>query len=1061
MPRGEGRDFEFRDVREMNPFAVQPSYAPAPVAAPLAVQPSYAPMGGDYELSPEVLAQLADLGVNPYGGGQSPFAVQGVMPEMDPAEFSSLAVPGVPAAVKEQAKADLAADPNVTIIPGSLDDLSQFGGLGGLDGYEANSSGAPVGMPTSYAFPENYGNPKNKVYQLSVNADDNIRLKFVDGSTIFEGQGPEAAAKAAAMVQEFGKKFGTQSTWILDKQTAGGDWKQVSQDTVGEKKKTALNAFLDVAAPIAGALLAVVPGLGLLAAPGLLGGAGAGLGLSTATAGALGAAGGSLLNSGLQNQNSAEAFKKAALAAATTYIGAKVGDLVKGGVAASSTDPTSAVGIRNLTKQGLSPEKILQLGKSIDPLMKLTDVTEALATKAATTGLSSAAGDVVIKGLTTGANTAGAVIGGTAAAGLAGAGGLTSGTSGVTNAATNTQSGLDAAETQSGLDAANDAAVNDVQVAGTRTAVDTGSTGALDTATNALTGGVTNAVTNAVADTGTQPATETNDVQIAGNKAPLDTGVGLDIAGGLGGNGITSGVNPDFVSKPEDVVIEADKKLVDQTLAVPVPVPAPITTPVVNPDFVSKPETTVIKAEERPTQAEAEGVPITTPVTTSPLAVKPETTVIKAEETPTRAEAEGVPLTTGPLTTTQPTVPGKTDAELEIEARKKAELDRATGVPITTPTPGTPVNLTPDTTVVPAEEPKDPRVAGPVTQAALTDALTNGISDLTITAPRPTTPIKVEPLQAPDPKLDAITAGLNGLLGEPTPKTPMEKAQDWIKAHPLEAASLGLTLIGGIGGAGSGGGSGGSGGNTLSYPGGGQPGTSGSLGGIFTSKLPAATGSAALAVTPRDMGQRDWLRYGFGPEASFFSNVPDRQALAVNPAPVAAAQTAPLAVNPTPAPAIASMPALSDKLNEPTPKTVPADGTPSPNNPSIVWNGGVNGGWMQTERGMIQPDETLPTRALARGGRTGGTSYKPRSEFAVHGAGTGRSDDIPAVLSDGEYVMDAETVALLGDGSSKAGAKKLDELRVNLRRHKGANLAKGRFSVNAKSPEKYLAGGRV
>jgi hypothetical protein len=227
MPRGEGRDFEFRDVREMNPFAVQPSYAPAPVAAPLAVQPSYAPMGGDYELSPEVLAQLADLGVNPYSGGQSPLAVRG-MPEMNPAEFSSLAVPGVPAAVKEQAKADLLADPNLTVIPGSLDDLSQFGGLGGLDGYEANSSGAPVGMPTSYAFPENYGNPKNKIYNLSAGPEDNIRLKFVDGTTMFEGKGPEAAAKAAAMVQELGKKFNTQSTWILDKQTAGGDWKQVS-----------------------------------------------------------------------------------------------------------------------------------------------------------------------------------------------------------------------------------------------------------------------------------------------------------------------------------------------------------------------------------------------------------------------------------------------------------------------------------------------------------------------------------------------------------------------------------------------------------------------------------------------------------------------------------------------------------------------------------------------------------------------------------------------------------------------------------------------------------------
>ena len=76
-------------------------------------------------------------------------------------------------------------------------------------------------------------------------------------------------------------------------------------------------------------------------------------------------------------------------------------------------------------------------------------------------------------------------------------------------------------------------------------------------------------------------------------------------------------------------------------------------------------------------------------------------------------------------------------------------------------------------------------------------------------------------------------------------------------------------------------------------------------------------------------------------------------------------------------------------------------------------------------------------------------------------AGDGRSDSIPAVLSDGEYVMDAETVALLGNGSSKAGAKKLDEMRVNIRKQKGHNLARGQFSVKAKQPEAYLAGGRT
>lgn len=75
---------------------------------------------------------------------------------------------------------------------------------------------------------------------------------------------------------------------------------------------------------------------------------------------------------------------------------------------------------------------------------------------------------------------------------------------------------------------------------------------------------------------------------------------------------------------------------------------------------------------------------------------------------------------------------------------------------------------------------------------------------------------------------------------------------------------------------------------------------------------------------------------------------------------------------------------------------------------------------------------------------------------AVRGPGTGRSDDIPAQLSDGEYIIDAETTAMLGDGSSEAGAAKLDMMREAIRKHKGQALAKGKFSPDAKSPLEYL-----
>jgi hypothetical protein len=101
------------------------------------------------------------------------------------------------------------------------------------------------------------------------------------------------------------------------------------------------------------------------------------------------------------------------------------------------------------------------------------------------------------------------------------------------------------------------------------------------------------------------------------------------------------------------------------------------------------------------------------------------------------------------------------------------------------------------------------------------------------------------------------------------------------------------------------------------------------------------------------------------------------------------------------------------------------------------------------------------TTGMARGGPMGYARGSSRESFAVRGPGDGRSDDIPAMLSDGEYVIDAETVALAGKGSTEAGAKAFDELRVNIRKHKGKNLAKGKFSADTKPLVEYMRGGRI
>jgi len=103
------------------------------------------------------------------------------------------------------------------------------------------------------------------------------------------------------------------------------------------------------------------------------------------------------------------------------------------------------------------------------------------------------------------------------------------------------------------------------------------------------------------------------------------------------------------------------------------------------------------------------------------------------------------------------------------------------------------------------------------------------------------------------------------------------------------------------------------------------------------------------------------------------------------------------------------------------------------------------------------PIPTLPgtqTTGMYKGGALGAVSRFAR------GAGSGRDDVIDAKLSDGEYVIDAETVALLGDGSSKEGARRLEQMRTKIRQHKGKTLAKGKFSPNAKSPLAYIKGAR-
>ncbi len=98
---------------------------------------------------------------------------------------------------------------------------------------------------------------------------------------------------------------------------------------------------------------------------------------------------------------------------------------------------------------------------------------------------------------------------------------------------------------------------------------------------------------------------------------------------------------------------------------------------------------------------------------------------------------------------------------------------------------------------------------------------------------------------------------------------------------------------------------------------------------------------------------------------------------------------------------------------------------------------------LQNYYGM--PVEDLPTDFVraAEGGviqlADGSEKYFPRKNGQIDGPGTGTSDDIPAMLSDGEFVFTAKAVRNAGGGDRREGAKRMYQVMKNL--EKGGNLS--------------------
>jgi hypothetical protein len=195
---------------------------------------------------------------------------------------------------------------------------------------------------------------------------------------------------------------------------------------------------------------------------------------------------------------------------------------------------------------------------------------------------------------------------------------------------------------------------------------------------------------------------------------------------------------------------------------------------------------------------------------------------------------------------------------------------------------------------------------------------------------------------------------------------------------------------------------------------------------------------------------QNFLRYGMGPEHAFFRN------------------RSPTAETPPPATGVApptSIPNSSNNFGGSLLNAIKAK--------YMAEKGLADGGTMVKHyppRPKGQPSEHLRNFANLPGQhsdprvRVALGDEPPLRQFVSKGTGAGgREDNIDAKLSENEYVIDAETVALLGDGSPEKGAKKLDVMRKQIRKHKGRALATGEISPNAKEGAlQYLAeGGKV
>ena len=213
----------------------------------------------------------------------------------------------------------------------------------------------------------------------------------------------------------------------------------------------------------------------------------------------------------------------------------------------------------------------------------------------------------------------------------------------------------------------------------------------------------------------------------------------------------------------------------------------------------------------------------------------------------------------------------------------------------------------------------------------------------------------------------------------------------------------------------------------------------GPAGGYNYANYPASSGYAARTQT-QSAPKASYYTYGSGPESQFFQQV--------NPS---GGPITPVTQRATGGSIkMAAGGALGVMAPQAAPPTQPAPQPPGMPPNSVA------------PSTMSQRMQAAKPAMLARGGQPGALQAVSHGSGPEHGSryiqgpGDGTSDSIEARLAKGEYVMDAQTVSMLGNGDNEAGAQQLDNFRKKLREHKGGALSKGKMAPNAKPIEHYM-----